>query len=90
MAQEHSLLFVVLSLLVAWVFRALSGFSLVVVSRGCPLVAMHKPLIAVASLVLSAGSRHVGFRSGGSRLRSCGHSREVWDTVCVKRVPARL
>ena len=85
MAQEHSLLSVVLSLSAAWVFRALSGFSLVVVSRGCPRVAVHKPLTAVASLVLSEGSRHAGFRSGGPRLRSCGHAREVWDTACAKR-----
>ena len=62
-----------------WVFG-----SLVVVSGGCSLVAMHEPLVTVASLVPSAGSRHAGFRSGGPRLGSCGHAREVWDTVRVK------
>ena len=85
MAQEHSLLVEYYHYSLHWVFGALSGSSLVVVSGGCSLVAMHKPLVAVASLVPSAGSRHAGFRSGGPRLGSCGHAREVWDTVRVKR-----
>ena len=38
------------------------GFSLVVASRGCSLVAEHGFIIAVASLV-EHGSRYMGFNS---------------------------
>lgn len=78
---KNSLLVGVLSLFAALGLRCFVCFALVGVSGGCSLVAMHKPLIVVASLVLSAGSRHAGFRSGGPGLGSCGHTREVWDTA---------
>ena len=43
-----------------WVFIATHRLSLVAASWGCPLVAVHRLLIAVPSLVQSMGSRHAG------------------------------
>ena len=41
------------------------GFSLVVVSGGYSVVAVHGLLIAMASLVVDTGSRHMDFSSCG-------------------------
>ena len=47
-----------------WVFAAVSGLSLVVESGGYPLVAVHRLLIAAASLGAEhKSSRHAGFSS---------------------------
>ena len=48
-----------------WVFVAV-GFSLVVVSGGCSLVAAHRLLFAVAFLVVEYGLRYAGFSSCGT------------------------
>ena len=40
----------------SWVFGVACGLSLVLVSKGYSLVAVHRPLISVASLVAEQGS----------------------------------
>ena len=50
-----------------WVFVAVKGLSLVVVSRGYSLVAMLGFLIVVASLVVERGLWSVGFSNCGTQ-----------------------
>ena len=57
-----------------WVFVAARGLFSGCGERGLLFVVVHRPLIAVASLVGSTGSRHLGFNSCGSWALEHGHS----------------
>ena len=72
MAQEHSLLVEYYHYSLHWVFGALSGSSLVVVSGGCSLFVVHG-FIAVVPLVVEHGLQ--GMQAPVAvecRLSSCG------------------
>ena len=63
-----------------WVFVANAGFSLVEVSRGYSLIAVHRLLIVAASLV-----GHRLYRAQG--LSSCGTwAQELWSQVLEHRL----
>ena len=55
--------------LVAVCLHCCVGAFLAAESGGCSLVAMHRLLIAVASLVACRGSRRLGFSSCGSKIQ---------------------